>query len=320
MVGVISFLPHLPNSVCRSDSHVRRVNMASVSKTVLATGFSSGLGFEVLRQLLDRSTPYNIIFGARDREAAIDAVSKLQYDDAANAVTVLPLELSDMKTVRSFAQQVMEKIGPGKIDYLVLNAAIFKGTVEEDEDSYGSRWCEAAVVNHFSHHYLIHLLQGKLVASKTRIVMVSSAALIHVEDPDDLDDLLQPGSGFDGFFVYAGSKFVQLLGAHWWRRQLQNQCVVIAVSPGLVPNTGLGRERGSKTSGILPDAKSARQGAANILKGLLRDDLPEDPDRIFLTSRGEWWDTYFIRATLDRELQNWWCPSQAELDEEAGIS
>ncbi|GAO20163.1 hypothetical protein UVI_02060740 [Ustilaginoidea virens] len=228
--------------------------MASVSKTVLATGFSSGLGFEVLRQLLDRSTPYNIIFGARDREAAIDAVSKLQYDDAVNAVIVLPLELSDMKT----------------IDYLVLNAAIFKGTVEEDEDSYGSRWCEAAVID-----------DGKLVASKTRIVMVSSAALIYVEDPDDLDDLLQPGSGFDGFFVYAGSKF--------------NQCVVIAVSLGLVPNTGLGRERGSKTSGILPDAKSARQGAANILKGLLRDDLPEDPDRIFLTSWGEWWDTYFIR-------------------------
>jgi hypothetical protein len=41
--------------------------------------------------------------------------------------------------------------------------------------------------------------------------------------------------------VYHASKFIQLLGANWWRRQLGTLATVIAVSPGLVVGTGLGR-------------------------------------------------------------------------------
>jgi NADP-dependent 3-hydroxy acid dehydrogenase YdfG len=41
--------------------------------------------------------------------------------------------------------------------------------------------------------------------------------------------------------VYSATKFQQLLSAHWWRRELGDSCKVVAVSPGLVPGTGLGR-------------------------------------------------------------------------------
>lgn len=60
---------------------------------------------------------------------------------------MLPLELSDVKTVKTFSQQVLEKIGGDKIDYLLLNAAITNGA--ENPGPEGWRWCEATVVNHF---------------------------------------------------------------------------------------------------------------------------------------------------------------------------
>lgn len=48
-------------------------------------------------------------------------------------------------------------------------------------------------------------------------------------------------SGADAFPAYGATKFIQLLGAHWWRRQLGSSATVFAVSPGLVKDTGLGR-------------------------------------------------------------------------------
>ncbi|KAK9441697.1 Short-chain dehydrogenase/reductase SDR [Metarhizium brunneum] len=289
--------------------------MASVAKTIVATGLSSGIGLEVLKQLLEQATPYKVILGARDIKTASDAVARLQYDKTANAVAVLPLELADLKTVKAFAQQALDSVGGGKIDYLLLNAGMFKPA---DKESPG-KWCEAAVVNHFSQHYLTHLLREKLVASKARIVVVSSGAIRNVEDPAVLEARLANGSGADGYSVYAGSKFTQLLGAHWWRRQLKGQCDVVAVSPGLIPNTGLGRGSGFQIPPNLPDAKSVPEGAQSVIAALSRSDFPEDSDRIFLTSWGEWWDKDVIGKTLDKELQDKWCPGKEVLERDAGL-
>ncbi|KAG6010525.1 hypothetical protein E4U21_005876 [Claviceps maximensis] len=292
--------------------------MTTLAKTVIATGLSSGLGFDALKQLLERTTPYKIILGVRDAKTTDEAIKKLEFDRAANATTVLPLDLSSLSGVHTFAQQALKEVGQGKIDYLLLNAGMFKGAGDTASD--GSKWCEAAVVNHFSQHYLIHLLRDRLVASHARIVVVSSGAIRDVEDPTTIEEKIKSGSGTEGYPVYAATKFIQLLGAHWWRRQLQGKCDVVAVSPGFVPNTGLGRGGGLKLPTGAPDAKTPSQGAASVLEALSRSDFPEDPDRIFLTSWGEWWGKDVIEKTLDKNLQDKWCPSKQDLDQDAGIT
>lgn len=100
-----------------------------------------------MKQLLGRATPYKIVLGARDTKKTDEAIAKLEYDRAANAVAVLPLDLSDLRGVKSFAQRALEKVGQGKIDYLLLNAGMYKGA--EGAGPHGSKWCEAALVNHF---------------------------------------------------------------------------------------------------------------------------------------------------------------------------
>jgi NAD(P)-dependent dehydrogenase (short-subunit alcohol dehydrogenase family) len=74
----------------------------------------------------------------------------------------------------------------------------------------------------------------------------------------DID--LQADSGATTFALYTETKFAQLLSAHWWRRQLADSCKVLAVSPGLIPGTGLGRGSGTTIPMDTPDAKPMSEG------------------------------------------------------------
>ena len=220
-------------------------------------------GFEAIKQLLTQpQQPYRFVLGARDvprTQAAYDAV---KYDSSKHDLTVLPLELSDLKSTKSFAQQALSALDSTKVDYLFLNAGITNGA---EQPTGKSKYCEAYVVNHLSQHYLIHLLREKLVADKARIVVVSSGAVRSVKDVSRLDADLKDGSGVGGQAIYSKTKFVQLLGAHWWRRQLKGTgCEVVAVSPGLIPNTGIGRGSGMKLSMDMPDAKTVDEGERQL--------------------------------------------------------
>ncbi|KAF4466125.1 hypothetical protein FALBO_7013 [Fusarium albosuccineum] len=304
--------------------------MASLAKTVVATGVSSGLGLEAIKQLLEQTQPHKIILGARNIQNTQKAYDEMQYDRAANGVSILPLDLADLKGVKSFAEKTLEKLGQSKIDYLLLNAGISNSA--EGPSPHGSRWCESYVVNH-----LFHLLREKLVESKSRIVFVSSGAVRNVPDPSTLDTNLKAASGTSGTTIYCETKLTALLGAHWWRRQLTGTNDVVAVSPGLIPATGIGRGSGMKITTDMPDAKSVPEGksssiparefrlifgigARSILGAFERSDFPEDPDRIFLTSWGEWWEKSVIEASVDKALQDKWCPSKEEIERDEGIS
>lgn len=80
-------------------------------------------------------------------QAAYDA---LAFDSARHSLTVLPLELSDLRTARAFAQQTLQLLGEGAdgtaLDYLLLNAGITNGA--EMPGPRGSKWCESYIVNH----------------------------------------------------------------------------------------------------------------------------------------------------------------------------
>ncbi|KAI1195002.1 hypothetical protein F5X97DRAFT_309615 [Nemania serpens] len=293
--------------------------MSTVIKTIVATGASSGIGFEAVKQLLFQAQPYSFILGVRDIKSTTDAYNGLKYDGSKHTVTILPLELNNMKSVKAFSQQALEKLGPRPINYLLLNAATAYSKKVAETGPHGSKWIETYLVNHLSQHYLLHLLRPKLEESKSRVVVVSSGAVRIVKDPSTLEDEMLSTKD-TGKMVYPASKFIQLLGAHWWRRQLQGTCEVVAVSPGLIPDTRLSRGSDFEIPDNLPDAKSVPEGAQSVLRALTREDLPEDPEQIFLTSWGEWWPKEIYELTLDKKLQDKWSPSQEDIEKEEGVT
>ncbi|KAK7990595.1 hypothetical protein PG990_014875 [Apiospora arundinis] len=283
--------------------------------TIIATGASSGLGFEVIKQLFEESgkeTAYHAIIGARDVQGAIARFAELQYDNRHHRIIVLRLELTDLMSVHQFAENAMARVPDlTPVNYLFLNAGMAK---EAGPSSHKSQWCDTQVVNQLSHHYLMHLLRNKLIASKSRIVVVSSGG-IRRGDPARAETSLLAGSGADGFTAYVDSKLTQLMNAHWWRRQLAGSCTVVAVSPGLIPDTGIFRnyDQEKRPTMASTDAKTVEEGAKSLLRAFTCTDMPEDPDRIFLTSWGEWWETSEIQNSLDKELQNKWSPSKQDI-------
>lgn len=103
-------------------------------------------GFEAIKQLLSQTQAYKVILGARDTASTEKAYGDVAYDRAKHSLAVLPLELSDLKTVKSFAQQTLNVLGQDKIDYLLLNAGVTQA--KEEPGQRQAKWCESYVVNH----------------------------------------------------------------------------------------------------------------------------------------------------------------------------
>jgi len=126
--------------------------MATLAKTLVATGCSSGLGFELIKQLLAQTQPYKFILGARDTTSVSASFAALNYDTKKHDLSIFPLELSDLKNVKNFAAQTLEKLGKGKVDCLLLNAGMVKPDDGTGNGPHGSKWSEQYVVNHLCKH------------------------------------------------------------------------------------------------------------------------------------------------------------------------
>ncbi|KXG48598.1 Short-chain dehydrogenase/reductase SDR [Penicillium griseofulvum] len=287
--------------------------MSSIAKTVIATGTSSGLGFEAIKQLLQQAQPYSFILGVRDTEKTRVAYDDLKFDTSKHSVSILPLDLLNLKSVQSFAKQALSELGHRPLNYLFLIAGLAIGA--DGPGPHGSKWCESYMVNHLAQHYLTHQFVDVLSASQSRIVVVSTGAIRNVRgsDPGTLDVDLKANSGANAKVVYSASKFTQLLGAHYWRRTLPD-CKVVAVSPGLIPNTKLAQHSGLRLTMDMPDAKTVPEGAHSILRAVTAEDFPDDPEQIFLTSWGEWWPKDVYALSLDTALQDKWCLSKEDIE------
>ncbi|KAJ1711520.1 short-chain dehydrogenases/reductase [Aspergillus flavus] len=288
-----------------------------MAKTVVATGTSSGLGFEAIKQLLQQSEPYNFILGVRDTVKTQGNYDRIDFDRSKHTITIFPLDLLSLPSVQSFAQKALSQLGDQKLDYLFLCAGMLDSA--DGPGPNGSPWCSGYVVNHLAQHYLLHLLRDTLSRSQSRVVVVSSGAIRNVrgQDPATLDVDLKANSKAGIRPVYSASKFVQLLGAFYWRRELPS-CTVIAVSPGLIPSTNLATDLGLSMD--MPDAKTIPEGAQNLLRAFTATDLPSDPEQLFLTSWGEWWPKDVYSLALDQKLQRKWCLTKEEIEKAEGLA
>jgi hypothetical protein len=75
----------------------------------------------------------------------------LKFDTAKHSVTILPLNLSDLRSVQSFAKQALSELGQNKLDSLLLVAGMLNSA--DGSGPHGSQWCESYVVNHLGMYF-----------------------------------------------------------------------------------------------------------------------------------------------------------------------
>lgn len=88
-------------------------------KTALVTGANKSIGFEVVKQLIDKG--YYVYLGSRNLQKGQDAVRQLQSDN----VEVIQIDLNDKESIQAAHEQLSKKVT--SLDVLINNAGILGG-------------------------------------------------------------------------------------------------------------------------------------------------------------------------------------------------
>ncbi|OXC74107.1 SDR family NAD(P)-dependent oxidoreductase [Caballeronia sordidicola] len=224
--------------------------------TAVLTGATGGIGNEIARGLLRQGA--TVIVGVRNVAKGEAARTDLAKEPGGGNVEVLPLDVSNMRSVREFATAVARE--HPTLQLLINTAgAWFNERVETGE---GHELTLAT--NVLGPHLLTQLLLPQLRAGKpARIVNFSSSTVGNY----DASDLGWKKRKYDGFKAYTQSK--QIMRMMTWKlaQRLQGTGVVAnTVDPGIVKTDFLQNTTGfvagtfalaAKLIGVTPEKGAA---------------------------------------------------------------
>ena len=202
-------------------------------KVAIVTGANTGLGYETAKGLAQADM--TVVMACRDLAKAERAKAALLDDVPQAQLEVMALDLSQLASVRAFAQQYRDR--HPQLNLLVNNAGIMFPPYAKTEDGYESQF----QVNYLSHFLLTALLLDLMPDStESRVVSLSSNA--HKFGKINFADL-QSEQKYSAVGAYGQSKLACLLFANELHRRLQaqgRQIVSACAHPG-VSNTELAR-------------------------------------------------------------------------------
>jgi NAD(P)-dependent dehydrogenase (short-subunit alcohol dehydrogenase family) len=105
--------------------HPKAVSIMASRKIVLVTGGNNGIGYEIVKALLESEKTYHILMGSRSAEKAKTAIKNLKKEvpKTANTVEILQVDLTSDESIEKAFEQV--KSSHGYINVLINNAGMF---------------------------------------------------------------------------------------------------------------------------------------------------------------------------------------------------
>ena len=201
------------------------------SRVAVVTGANSGLGLETARQLAVAGA--HVVLACRSAERGEAARRELLASRADASLSVEPLDLASLDSVRDFAKRLSQ--AHSRLDLLVNNAGVMALPRRQTADGFEMQ----LGTNHLGHFALTGLLLPKLLAAPdARVVTVSST--MHRFGRMRWDDLHAERS-YQRWLAYAQSKLANLLFAFELASRLEARgarCVSTAAHPGYAA-TGL---------------------------------------------------------------------------------
>jgi NAD(P)-dependent dehydrogenase (short-subunit alcohol dehydrogenase family) len=183
-------------------------------RTVIVTGANSGIGRAAATALAHRGA--RVILACRNAEKGASAAAGMP-----GAVEFRPLDLSDLSSVRAFAEA-----WEGDIDLLINNAGVMIPPLTRTADGFELQFG----TNHLGHFALTNLL---LEHVRGRVVTVSSTG--HRMGAIDFDDLNWERKSYKAWRAYGQSKLANLLFTAELQRRLTaagSSVLATAAHPG----------------------------------------------------------------------------------------
>ncbi|MBX3063805.1 MAG: SDR family NAD(P)-dependent oxidoreductase [Anaerolineae bacterium] len=199
---------------------------SQAGRVVVITGANSGVGYESAVALAGKGA--QVIMASRSIDKAQRAQQELLQDVPTAKVDLMRLDLSDLRSVRAFAEEFNASYA--RLDILMNNAGImippYGKTTDGFEIQFGT--------NHLGHFALTGLLLPKLlITPAARIVTVSSSAYMMGGQINFGD--LQSEQRYDAWGAYSQSKLANLLFMMELQRKLERtdaNVISVASHPG----------------------------------------------------------------------------------------
>ncbi len=239
-----------------------------MSKTILITGSTDGIGLEAAKAL--HSQGHHVLLHGRNPtklEAAERTLSELSGD---RRVESFLADLSRVADVEALAQAIAE--AHEQLDVVVNNAGVFRTAETFTDDGLDTRFA----VNTFA-PYLLSQRLLPLLGPAARVVNLSSAA----QSPVDLQALAGQTEITDQLNAYAQSK----LALTMWSRtmadsQKGNGLIFVAVNPGSLLATKMVKE------GFGMAGNDIRIGSDILVRAALSDEFAEASGLYFDNDKG----------------------------------
>jgi len=263
-----------------------------VRYAVVTGANAPSIGFRAAQMLAGEPHRFRVILACRSEARGRAAQKDIESADPGAWVRFQKLDLASLASVRAFANTVRAmddgSVRTSGLSLLVANAGVGFGIQKErreTEDGFEMRFG----VNHLGHFLLVNLMLPELhAAPRARVVVVSSS--LHAggmgNGPCSLDfddmQLIKPGA-YEVGKAYRQSKLANLMFTRELQRRLTasgcSSVTACALSPGFIPQTGLGREAGVlgrffmqwvldgllKWAGLVRFTRTVEQGATCIV-------------------------------------------------------
>ena len=242
-------------------------------RTFFVTGGNTGIGYATASALAERGG--RVYVGCRSAAKGQAAVSAIKASTRSDTVWLIPLDLSDLRSVRSAAEDFLSR--SERLEVLINNAGVAgrRGLTKDGfELTFG--------VNHLGHFALTMALLDVLTASApARVVNVSSDAH-YTARGIDYAALRRPARGITGIREYAVSKLCNVLFTQELARRLENTGVTsYALHPGVVASDIWRQVPWPISALIKMRMLSPEQGAATSLYCATYPDVRSTSGRFF---------------------------------------
>ena len=253
-----------------------------MSKTILITGATDGIGFETARVLVKRG--HSVLLHGRNPEKLRKVASELSIAfPTLGTVECYVADLSDIVAVKLLANSVAKK--HSSLDVLINNAGVLQAPSASTKYGIDIRFMVNTIAPYVLTKELLPLLRNH-----GRIINVSSAA----QAPVDLNALTGKGAEMQAMNAYSQSK----LAITMWSRAMADSLsdnssgtgapIIIAVNPGSL----LGSKMVKESFGIA--GKNIGIGADILVRAALSDEFAGASGRYFDNDSG-----YFANPHAD---------------------
>jgi NAD(P)-dependent dehydrogenase (short-subunit alcohol dehydrogenase family) len=234
------------------------------------TGANSGIGLEAARDLVGRGA--HVVLAVRDKGKGEDAAARLA---GPGSTSVVELDLSDLDQVADCATTLLDR--HDNLSALICNAGVMGGPFLLTAQGFERQMA----TNHLGHAALFAALWPLLLASASRVVLVSSTEARggQLSPQTSREQLLNPAP-YDGRQVYRNSKQANLLFAQELHRRFAragSPVSAVAVHPGASATNLFARQLERAGRGLLVGVsklvttvllQSAAAGALSTLRAL----------------------------------------------------